>query len=273
MNRLKLWASCLFLLTGVATTQFDAATAQPNRGDSWTEQAHARLKAIYDEGSYRAKRFDARWTADGAGYIVRELDPQTNRRRPVRYDAKTGERSDGEPQRATGLPDNANRMRSPDGKHILEVRGGNVVVRNLDSDDRTQLIKRPKDRDIRYHSFAWSPDGKRVVLIESDQTDVRMRSMLVPSDPSYPGVRDRRFARVGETIASLRVGVIDINQASVNWLPIHNAEEATTTGILSRPTRLGRKLERSPDRKTQSLPRPTRILDRRHRRGNHQDHL
>ena len=28
--------------------------------------------------------------------------------------------------------------------------------------------------------------------------------MLVPGDPSYPGVREVRFARVGETIATLR---------------------------------------------------------------------
>lgn len=229
MNRMKLWASCLFLLLGAATTQFDAALAQPNRDDAWTEEAHRRLKAIYEDGHYRAKRLEARWTADGSGYIVRELDPQTNRRRPVRYDAETGERLT---ENAAGdrLPDNANRRRSPDGKHILEVRGGNVVVRNLDSNDRTQLIKRPEDRDIRYHGFAWSPNGKRVVLIESDQTDVRMRSMLVPSDPTYPGVRDRRFARVGETIPSLRVGVIDVDRAKVNWLPIHDADEAQQQG-------------------------------------------
>ena len=119
---------------------------------------------------------------------------------------------------------------SPDGTSILEIRDGNLFIRDLESGQRTQLTKRSVDRDISYRSAAWSPDGQRVVFVESDSTNVRQRAVLVPGDPSYPGVQHRRFARVGEQIATLRVGVVDSNGAQIQWLPIDAPEEGFYLG-------------------------------------------
>ena len=66
----------------------------------------------------------------------------------------------------------------------------------------------------------WSPDGKWIAFVQSDESDVRLRPMLVPDDPSYPEVREVRFARVGGTIPTLRVGVVDAQGKETRWLPI-----------------------------------------------------
>ena len=57
--------------------------------------------------------------------------------------------------------------------------------------------------------------------------------MLEPSDPSYPEVRETRFARVGETIASLRVGVVDAEGNETRWLSIPEPEEGFYLGQVS----------------------------------------
>jgi dipeptidyl-peptidase-4 len=49
--------------------------------------------------------------------------------------------------------------------------------------------------------------------------------MLVPGDPSYPEVREMRFARVGGEIPALKVGVIDAAGGETSWLPIPGSEE------------------------------------------------
>ena len=54
--------------------------------------------------------------------------------------------------------------------------------------------------------------------------------MLVPGDPSFPGVREVRFARVGETIATLRVGVVDAQGGETHWLSIPSPEEGFYLG-------------------------------------------
>lgn len=68
------------------------------------------------------------------------------------------------------------------------------------------------------------------MFIESDETDVRLRPVLVPADPSYPKVQDNRFARVGEKIATLRVGVVDSEGAKTQWLPIETPPEGFYLG-------------------------------------------
>ena len=76
------------------------------------------------------------------------------------------------------------------------------------------------------------PDGRRVVFIESDKTKVRQRPVLMPTDPSYPEVRQHRFARVGEKIPALRVGVVDIENQQIQWLPIEAPDEGFYLGQL-----------------------------------------
>ena len=57
--------------------------------------------------------------------------------------------------------------------------------------------------------------------------------MLVPGDPTYPGVREVRYARVGGTIATLRVGVVDAGGGTTRWLSIQAPAEGYYLGQLS----------------------------------------
>jgi len=57
--------------------------------------------------------------------------------------------------------------------------------------------------------------------------------MLIPTDPSYPEVREVRFARVGETIATLRVGVVDADGTEMRWVSIPSSAEGFYLGQVS----------------------------------------
>ena len=202
--------------------------AQTLHDSVWQKQTHPRLQAIYERGEFRPRSFRAEWLPDSSGYTVRERDPKTNESIVAIYDVHTGKRTE-ERSPKRQKPDRGERL-SPDGNRILEFQDGNLFVRDLESGRRTQLTKRSVERDISYRGPVWSPDGQRVAFVESDSTDVRQRAVLVPVDPSYPGVQHRRFARVGEQIATLRIGVVDSNGDQVQWLAIDAPEEGFYLG-------------------------------------------
>ena len=202
--------------------------AQTSPDKAWQTQTTSRLRAIYERGEFRGKRFQAEWLPDSSGYIVREREPETNQPMLVQYDVRTGKRTESTP--ANEGESNSKRRLSPDGKRVVEFRGRNLIVRDLATGQRTQLTEHADERDIRYREPVWSPDSKRIAFIESDETDVRLRPVLVPADPSYPKVQKNRFARVGEKIATLRVGVVDSEGTKTQWLPIETPPEGFYLG-------------------------------------------
>ncbi|MHC4996946.1 MAG: DPP IV N-terminal domain-containing protein, partial [Planctomycetota bacterium] len=185
-------------------------------------EAEPRLRAIYEGGEYRARGFDADWLPDGSGYTV--VEPVEGGR-PVRarYDAASGERTvvsspGGDRGRSGG-------DLSPDGRRVLYADSGGLRVRNLRSGEVTVLLENKADDSVSFRRSSWSPDGKRIAFLRSDSSRVRQRAFLVPSDPSYPEVRETRFARVGETISRLRVGVVDDEGRETRWLSLPEPEE------------------------------------------------
>lgn len=210
----------VFLFLGVR-----GLNAQTTLEPTWESAANSRLKAIYERGELKANGIQAEWLPDSSGYVIREHDPETNKQVFVKYDLRNGQRKEQPTQTM-----NHNRLESPDGKLVLEYRKGNLSVRNTDNNERTLLLKAPSGKDVSYRNFAWSPDGKQVLFVESDATNVRQRNVLVPTDPTYPGVDQHRFARVGEIIAQLRVGVVDVATQQTEWLPIEMPEEGGYLG-------------------------------------------
>ena len=75
----------------------------------------------------------------------------------------------------------------------------------------------------------WSPDGRRIAF-QSDSSQVKQRPVFVRSDPTYPEVERRRFARVGGIIPSLRVGVVDADGGETRWLAIPGRQKAVISG-------------------------------------------
>lgn len=235
----SVWISVATLLTGAAALHPAGASAADSIATTaeskeavaedtpWQQVARPRLKAIYEQNEFRPKRFQGEWLPDSSGYVVRERDSKTNEQALWRYDVISGERTRFEEK---GAPANRRPRLSPDERHVLEFSNRNLFAKNLDTGEQTRLTDRPADRDISYRDPKWSPDGKRVLFIESDSTDVRERAVLMPDDPSYPTVRRNRFARVGERINSLRVGVVALADPKVQWLPIDSPEEGFYLG-------------------------------------------
>ena len=121
---------------------------------------------------------------------------------------------------------------SPDGTRILFTRGGDLHVHELETAQTTRLTHITAE-SVSNGRAVWSPDGTRIAFVQSDASGVRMRSMLVPTDPSYPELQEVRFARVGETIAKLRVGVVDAEGREVRWISIPSPTEGFYLGQVS----------------------------------------
>jgi len=189
----------------------------------WQDEAVERLRAIYDHNEFRAPDLEPEWLPDSSGYKLREKDPETNKPVVALYDVSSGARSVVEKSETK-------KLLSPDGKRIAEARDRKVSVRDADGKERTQLTEDVGERDISYRDVRWSPSSKFISFVESDSTDVKQRSVLVPGDPSYPGVAQHRFARVGGKLASLRVGVADVESEDVRWLAIDVPDEGFYLG-------------------------------------------
>ncbi len=199
-----------------------------NSNQAALKEIEPRLRRIYEQGEFRAKRFRADWLPDSSGYTLMEPVPGTDESKFVRYDAESGrstvlEASRGERAREAG-------KRSPGGQHLLYSDNGNIYVRDLAGDRTIALTKNEVGSSVSSRRATWSPDGKRIAFVESDSSEVRLRRALVPSDPSYPEVRETRFARVGETISTLRVGVVDAEGKETQWLSILEPAEGFYLG-------------------------------------------
>ncbi len=195
---------------------------------SWRSHAEARLKAIYERGEFRAKKFQPTWLKDSSGFVIEESDAKTNKSNRWFYDVQSGERRALRPDEE--IPEQSNKRRASRGTVRLESRASKLVIVDLENKEKTVLVSNASERDIEYRNPAWSPDESRVLFLEADYTEVRQRAVLLPTDPSYPEVQQNRFARVGGAIEKLRIGVVNADGEQLKWLPIQCPDEGMYLG-------------------------------------------
>ncbi|EGF28096.1 S9 family peptidase [Rhodopirellula baltica] len=228
-----LFAAALTFATNTDHTAAQSTDSQPTSTTELLEKSRPRLEGIYANGEMRAKDFRAEWLLDSTGYVVREKAIDSGDSVQAIYDVVTGERTV-----ATSVAEITSRdpMLSPDGTSVLKKQRRGWDIRNLTSGETRPLLKPEEAGDIHYQDLSWSPDGKRILFVESNSNEVRLRNVLVPDDPSYPGVSKTRFARVGTKIPELRVGVVDASGEdvhSVTWLPIEFPKDGGYFGEVS----------------------------------------
>ena len=227
MRRMKMMVACLAIACGVnAASNVHAQSSEK----ALLKKIEPRMRGIYEERDFRVKRFRADWTQDSSGYTRLETGPDNRGNVRVRYDAASGERT----VLSSRGRENARRRGdlSPDGQAVLTSDRGDLRVRNLRGGETTALTTDGSE-SVFNRGATWSPDGQRIAYVQSDYSQVRQRSILVPGDPSYPKVRETRFARVGGVIPSLRVGVVPVDGGKTKWLPIPSPEERYYLGQVS----------------------------------------
>lgn len=204
------------------------ALAQNAVDANWRPYAEDRFKAIYDRSEFRAKTIRPTWQSDSSGFYLEEEDPQSKQTRRWFYDAQTGERRAASPEKPR-LPPPTDKDLEKTSPRLVS-RDAKLVSIDPITKQEIVLVSAEPSRSVDYRQASWSPDGKRALFVEADYTEVRQRWVLVPGDPSYPGVQQNRFARVGEKIEQLRIGMVNADGENLQWLPIDTPQEGMYLG-------------------------------------------
>jgi dipeptidyl-peptidase-4 len=124
------------------------------------KEAESRLRAIYERGEFRTKRFRADWLDDSSGYTVLESVPGADEKVLARYDAASGKRTvlDSPKRKEASRSDKI----SPDGQSVLYSEQGNLYVRDLSSDRKIPLTKNAADSPV---------SNSRAVALKTDLDD------------------------------------------------------------------------------------------------------
>jgi dipeptidyl-peptidase-4 len=210
----------LSLLATVCCVLSQCGFAASPSDDSWTASAKLRLEQIYDDSTFRAPPLDPAWSDDSTQFRLRSTASSADQPAWLWIQAATGDvvpppastPADGEARREAHV--------SPDRSHRFVRENGDLLIRSADARVGEPVITIPGSDDVEFSEMSWSPNSRYLALVQSDRTNVRKRTMLVPDDPSYPGVRERHFARVGETIETLRVGLVDTTTKTLSWVDL-----------------------------------------------------
>jgi len=119
---------------------------------------------------------------------------------------------------------------APDGSRFVYTDKGNLKVYDLGRGKIVSLTSDGVIDKITNSQAVWSPDGKRIAYVRTDESDIPLRPMLVPGDPTYPRVRYVRYARVGGALPVRRVGIVNAKGGKTRWVDISAPAEGVHLG-------------------------------------------
>ena len=119
---------------------------------------------------------------------------------------------------------------APDGTRFLYGDKGNLRVYDLSRGKSVSLTSDGEIERITNGRAVWSPDGRRIAYLRTDESDVRLRPRLIPGDPTYPEVKYIRYARVGGTLPAYQVGIVNAKGGKTRWLDIPAPAEGIHLG-------------------------------------------
>ena len=137
---------------------------------------------------------------------------------------------------------------SPDGSRVAYVRANNIYVEEVGSGKVKQLTSDGNDTTINGTSdwvyeeefdvrdgFRWSPDGRSIAFFQFDSSPVRGFSMInnlgagfrepvtqipYPQYGVYPKVWTYRIPSAGTPNSTVRIGIVDTDNAKVKWINV-----------------------------------------------------
>lgn len=218
MPRLPRSAVVACLVTYLASSSLLAQNASPVLLD----QVEQKLHEASEQWAYWPKWIHEQWLPDGSGYVM-PLDGTQ-----WRFDVESGEKREITKSEKTSLEGRGNR--SPDGSRVFEVREGNVFIREIESGEESQITNNKRPEEVSYWGMTWSHDGRSLAFVEEDKSEVRVRTDLLGDEPSYPTLRESRFARVGGKIPKLRVGMVEAESRKLCWAQLEDPDEGFYIG-------------------------------------------
>jgi dipeptidyl-peptidase-4 len=122
---------------------------------------------------------------------------------------------------------------SPDGTRAAYVRENNLYVENirsgaikrLTSDGSANIINGTSDwvNEEEFYlrdGFEWSPDGRKIVYFQFDQSNVPEFALINYTDTLYPVITKYHYPKPGQTNAAVRVGVVSAAGGRTCWINV-----------------------------------------------------
>ena len=127
---------------------------------------------------------------------------------------------------------------SPDGTHAAFMRDNNLYTVDLATMQETAVTKDGEwnkvingapdwvyEEEFEFtQAYAWSPDGKKLLYLRSDESAVKEFDFTVYHDQLYPGQYQFKYPKAGEANSTVSLHVYDLASASTSAVPLGTAE-------------------------------------------------